>query len=69
LRSIKMPRWGNPEGGEHHFVDFGGVVEEERTFGGYTIPSRLRIGWYFGSERFETEGEFFRCTVDEAEYR
>ncbi len=69
LRSLKMPRWGNPEGGEFHAADFGGVVEEERTFGGYTIPSRLRIGWYFGSERFKAEGEFFRCTIDEAEYR
>lgn len=69
LRSIKMPRWGNPEGGEFHSADFGGIVEEERTFGGYTIPSKLRIGWYFGSDRFETDGEFFRCAIDEAEYR
>jgi hypothetical protein len=69
LRSLKLPRWGNPEGKEFHATDFGAIVEEERTFGGYTIPSRLRIGWYFGSDRFETEGEFFRCTVDEAEYR
>jgi hypothetical protein len=69
LRSLKMPRWGNPEGKDFHLADFGGAVEEERTFGGYTIPSRLRIGWYFGSDRFESEGEFFRVTVDEATYR
>ncbi|MFL6261673.1 MAG: DUF6544 family protein [Thermoanaerobaculia bacterium] len=69
LRSIKMPRWGNPEGGELHSADFGGVVEEEGTFGGCIIPSKLRIGWYFGSDRFEREGEFFRCTLDEAAYR
>jgi hypothetical protein len=68
-RTFEMPRWGNPEGGEFHSEDFGGIVEEERTFGGFTIPSKLRIGWYFGSDRFETEGEFFRCTVDEAEHR
>jgi hypothetical protein len=69
LASVKMPRWGNPEGAEFHAVDFGGLIEEEKTFGGYTIPTRLRIGWYFGSPRFESEGEFFRVTVDEATYR
>jgi len=41
----------------------------ERAFDGYTIPTRLRIGWYFGSERFESEGEFFRVTIDRATYR
>jgi hypothetical protein len=69
LASVKMPRWGNPEGAEFHAVDFGGVAEEERTFGGYTIPMRLRIGWYFGNSRFESEGELFRVTVDDATYR
>jgi uncharacterized protein DUF6920 len=69
LQSVNMPRWGNPEGAEFHYANCGGWVEEERTFGGYTIPSHLRVGWYFGSERFESEGEFFRVTIDEAAYR
>lgn len=69
LQSIQYRRWGNPEGGVFHRVAFGGVVEEERTFGGYTIPSRLRVGWHFGTPRFEPEGEFFRVTVDEATFR
>lgn len=34
---------------------------------GITIPTQLRVGWFFGSERFETEGEFFRVTVDHGE--
>jgi hypothetical protein len=29
----------------------------------------LRLGWFFDSERFESEGEFFRCTIDHAIYR
>ena len=66
LNTAKLPRWGNPEGAEHHHVDFGAIVEEEGTFGDYTIPTRLRVGWYFGTERFESEGEFFRATIDEA---
>ena len=69
LKTAKLPRWGNPEGAEFHYVDFGGILEEEGTFGGYTIPTRLRAGWYFGSERFESEGEFFRATIDDAIYR
>ncbi|MBW4458949.1 MAG: hypothetical protein KME47_01710 [Nodosilinea sp. WJT8-NPBG4] len=69
LKTAQLPRWGNPEGAEHHYVDFGAIVEAEDTFGGYTIPTQLRVGWYFGTDRFESEGEFFRATIDEAIYR
>ena len=27
------------------------------------------IGWHFGTDRFEREGEFFRATIGSAEYR
>ena len=69
LKTFKLPRWGNPDGAEFRYMDFGGILEEEGTFCGYTIPTRLRIGWYFGTERFESEGEFFRATIDDAIYR
>lgn len=69
LRSMTMQRWGNPEGAEFHWASFGGTVEDESTFGGYTIPTTLRIGWHFGTERFEAEGEFFRCMIDDAAFR
>jgi hypothetical protein len=69
LKSIKMSRWGNPEGAAFHKVDFGGIAEDEQTFGGYTIPTRLRIGWHFAEDRFESDGEFFRVTVDGAVFR
>lgn len=69
LKTAKLPRWGNPDGAEHRYVDFGAIVEEEGTFCGYTIPTRLRVGWYFGTERFEAEGEFFRATIDDAIYQ
>ncbi|MGH8070218.1 MAG: DUF6544 family protein [Candidatus Entotheonellia bacterium] len=67
--SVMLKRWGNHKGGEFHCLDFGGFVEDEGTFGGYTIPTRLRVGWHFGSERLESEGEFFRVTIDDARYR
>jgi hypothetical protein len=69
LQSVTMQRWGNPGGGAFRLVDFGGVVGAEGTFGGYTIATRVRVGWYFGSPRFESEGEFFRATIDEARFR
>ena len=67
LVSVAYPRWGNP-GGIFGYETFGGVAEAESTFGRFTIPSRLRLGWYFGTERFEREGEFIRITIDEARY-
>ena len=69
LKTFKLSRWGNPDGTEFRYVDFGGTLEDDRTFCGYTIPTHLRIGWYFGSNRFESEGEFFRATIDDAIYR
>lgn len=69
VQSLKMRRWCNPDGGGFHYEDFGVIVEEEAAFGGFTIPSRLRSGWYFGTDRFESEGEFIRLTIDEATYR
>ncbi len=69
LKTFKLPRWGNPDGAQFREIDFGGILEEEGTFCGYTIPTHLRVGWYFGSERFESEGEFFRARIDNAIYR
>ena len=68
LKSISMPRWGNPGGGPYRYVPFGAVVEESASFDGYTIPTRLTVGWFFGTSKFATEGEFFRVTIDHAEY-
>jgi hypothetical protein len=69
LSAISLARWGNPDGGGFRAVEFGGFSEGESTFDGFTIPSRIRVGWYFGSDRFYSEGEFFRVTIDRAEYR
>lgn len=69
LRETAMQRWGNPEGGDFHAEPFGAIVEAESTFAGYTIPSRLRVGWHFGTERFASEGEFWRATITSAHYR
>jgi hypothetical protein len=69
LERVKLLRWGNPEGSDYRYVDFGGVVAAEAKFSDYTIPTHLNIGWFFDSKRFESEGEFFRCSIDKAIYR
>ncbi len=67
--SATMPRWGNPEGAAFHYADFGAFVDDERTFDGVTVPTTLRVGWFFGTERFERDGEFLRVRVDHIEFR
>jgi hypothetical protein len=29
----------------------------------------MRVGWYFGTDRFDTEGRFFHAIIDDAMYR
>jgi hypothetical protein len=69
VEQFRFQRWGNPEGAEHHYASFGGYVDGEGTFAGYTIPTQMRVGWYFGSESFASKGDFFHATIDEATYR
>jgi hypothetical protein len=41
------------------------TVEEEAALGGVTIPSVIRAGWFWGTDR-QNEGEFFRATITDA---
>jgi len=69
LRDVATERWGQPDPDQpFRSAQFGGVVEAEATFAGYTIPTQLRAGWHYGGAGFD-EGEFFRVTVDEALYK
>lgn len=68
IMTIAFERWGNPNGLPFGLYPFGGYIEEEAAFDGFTIPSRVRLGWHFGTDRFETEGEFFRAKIDGAEF-
>ena len=62
LAEIRVNRWGNPGGAPFGRYPFGVRVEPESTFGGITIPSVLRAGWWWGTER-QQEGEFFRAEI------
>jgi hypothetical protein len=53
LRSVQLERWGDRnEAGHYAPIPFGMDVLEERDFGGYTIPSRIAGGWWYGTDRF-----------------
>lgn len=71
LVSAGMLRWGTPDGVRTPFraESFGCVAQAERRFGAHTIPTELRVGWYYGTPFFDADGEFFRCVVTNAEFR
>ena len=67
LREIRILRWGNQiEDGSFGYVPFGGQMQEERDFGGYTIPSKVSVGWWIGTDRYF---EFFRAQIEHAVFR
>jgi len=62
LREVVVNRWGNPGGEPYGRYPFGVSVEAESAFGGITIPSHFRAGWWWGTSRQEA-GEFFRAGI------
>jgi len=44
LKTAKLPRWGNPDGAEHRYVDFGAIVEEEGTLAVTRFPPVCGLG-------------------------
>lgn len=67
LDRIAMKRWGNPLGQPWGEYAFGGYVEDEAEFDGIRIPTTLRAGWFFGTQRW-AEGEFFRARIRSATF-
>jgi hypothetical protein len=64
--SFVFDRWGDPDGGRFGWHPFGGEVTGYGTFGGVTIPSAGRAGWFFGTDRWPA-GEFFRYRITDLE--
>jgi hypothetical protein len=67
LREIRVLRWGKQtDDGSFGYIPFGGRILEELTFGGYTIPSKVSVGWRLGTDRYF---EFFRARIEGAVFR
>ena len=68
VESVSMLRWGDPDGDGFGEYPFGADITAEASFDGFTVPSRARVGWHYGTDRW-AKGEFFRLVVDSATYR
>jgi len=66
LRSIAMARWGNlaPDG-RYRPIPFGATILAEGTFEGYTIPARVEVRWWHGTDH---PFDFFRADVTGVSY-
>lgn len=63
LKSACTQRWGNA--GQDHFgyIPCGGTIHAERRFGDLVLPSRVTVGWWFGTERY---APFFEAEILDA---
>ena len=63
IRSVVFDRWGDPDNsGTWRLYPFGGEFTSYATFEGVTIPDAGRLGWHYGTDRWN-EGEFFRYHI------
>jgi len=46
---------------------FGAEFSEERTVQGYTVPTKYRAGWHYGTEQW-SEGEFYRAELKDVRF-
>ncbi len=67
LLDVLLQRWSDAGGAPFGYQPFGVTVEAERTFAGITIPSTVRAGWWWGTDR-QDEGEFFRARITDATF-
>jgi hypothetical protein len=68
LTDGRFQRYGDHTPDRHYqYISFGGPYDPsaERTFGGYTIPTRVRAGWWYGTPHYR---ETFRIDVTSATY-
>jgi hypothetical protein len=64
---VVLDRWGDSDRTESWgWYPFGGEVTGYRTFGGVTVPSVGRVGWFYGTDRW-SQGEFFRFQLSALE--
>lgn len=61
---VRLNRWGDMAG-DGHFeeISFGAEFSGENSFGGYTVPTKISVGWRPGTDQYL---EFFRAEVTSA---
>ena len=66
VRSVRVLRWGNVGQKTYGYIPFGGEIDQERRFGDLTLPSRVSVGWWFGTPRY---APFFEAEILDAQMR
>ena len=61
--SVSVMRWGNQDQNDYGYIPFGGSVTADRRFGDLVLPSRVSVGWWFGTEHF---APFFEAEILDA---
>lgn len=66
LLNLSLPRWGDKtENGDWQYLPFGGEMQAEKTFGGYTVPVKMNAGWWFGTDKYSAS---FQPTIEQAKF-
>ena len=60
VQSVNLQRWGDAGVKAFGYLPFGGDILAEKRFGDFVLPSRLRVGWWHGTERFRP---FFEAEI------
>lgn len=60
VRSVSLMRWGNSGQKAFGYIPFGGEIHAERRFGDLVLPSRVTVGWWYGTPRYKP---FFEATI------
>ncbi len=55
LHEVTLDRWGDAGVPSPRLLPYGFAVEEDATFEGITIPTRLSGGWWYGTDRFNSD--------------
>lgn len=67
LRSMSLPRWGDPDGTGFAERSFGVRLDGELVVGGVRLPGRLTAFWDWDGEG-RARGEFFRARLTNARF-
>jgi hypothetical protein len=59
-RQVVVDRWGDVGRRGFGRIPFGGEVGGERRFGDVVVPTRVRVGWWWGTPRWRP---FFDATI------
>jgi hypothetical protein len=60
IRAVSAERWDRKDTPDYQYIPCGGDIHAEGRFGDFTVPSRITVGWWYGTERY---APFFRAQL------